>query len=778
MSTQKARIEITVSLLDSDESIALDGAEFIFGRSVKSDVTIKDPSFSRSHFKIYIKSKLLWIADLGSSNGTYINRKKMLTNATSPIKLGDVISVESSETQITLNHSDIYDVPTSKTSPKANLDETLITKSKSKEQDNPNETSSENNINTLMNKILEEANSKASHIIEKAIQIAEQKKDKIDKECQALIEDSEEKAMELKEQAKKKAILEFTDNIKNKIKKELAYEKELQEKNLITLIQDQKKKMLADQAIESQKIQDEHFKKKNELNNSLEQFEKKLAIKQHELSNVDKEIDIKKQQILDEMEVEFAHKLQEFQKTKSDLESTIELKKTEIAKLDIHYETKKNEQVKIVEIQIENRKFELQEEINEFDSKISKNKIEFDKLFENYEIKKNEQANLIAKNIEKKDKILAEIKSYELQIQEIKSLHDTQIEKNKITTLSINSELHKIKATLIEKQENLDQLSTQKDLLNKSISELQQKKENEEISLKKKHDEQLSIKQEIATMLKQKEAIAPQFQVLNNQLTELNKKIEIASFSASKLKADNAQGIGLLEKKYLEAKIGYEEEMRKLKASEEKRLQELLHNEMARINSLKEESLRLVVDLENSITKEISNASSKIFATTIGVDKYREIAPQFEKALRSSLQSGVLKLLQNELNPNHTNKAKSLSSSKKNWKPLVIGMTSSALVFGLFPYIYQKVQNQTDPIQQQLLADAEAQARAKIPVKKFTPEKVQQLGSTFVKSVIYTEDFCENYGLENFRSDMMKQGSVYLYKQWQIDEGKSIESFA
>lgn len=115
-----------------------------------------------------------------------------------------------------------------------------------------------------------------------------------------------------------------------------------------------------------------------------------------------------------------------------------------------------------------------------------------------------------------------------------------------------------------------------------------------------------------------------------------------------------------------------EAEMQKRQTEEEERLQNLTRHELNQINKIKEDSLRIVLDLEDSITKELSNATSKVFATTIGMTKFREIAPDYEKSIRASLQAGVLKLLKNELTPADPTKKRTSQALKSlgNRRPL------------------------------------------------------------------------------------------------------------
>ncbi len=853
MSNVRVHLQLTIQLIDKEETFELDGDEFFFGRSVKSTVHIQDPSFSRTHFKINVNEKELWISDLGSPNGTFLNEEQIEGHTMVPIQAGDVITTDNSDTKIIIHTAELY--------------EASLKDKSSETKQNKN-----NDLTTLMSKILEDANSKAEQIILFAHEQSEENRLKVIEDCQNFLEESKKEAFKikedakkeashLKEEAKKKAILEFTEKAKNEIFNELENhknktieereieskkikEEHLKEKNSLSQQLDENRKKIENQKqdllkieneykIKSNKLQEEfetdqknikneldkkqdeiesfhllrikeihdfelnesnkakesHRKVKAELSKLLDEQKLAISAKKEELKRTEEDLENKRKKYLKDIDLEISERKQiaqnEFneaeaaiQQKKEELESYVTFKKNEISNLEKSHRSKADEQVQIIRLQAENKKIEFQKEIEEYEKKVEESKKELSKTFEHFEAKKNEQFILVAQEVKNKEKLIAEIKLLESQLVELKIKYDQQSEKNKQSIAAGNNEIIRLKTGISEVEVVNNKLLQQKGLLEKILDDLSLKNKNEESLIKEKNEFIQNLKIQIEKLTIEKENILPQFQTLNNQLLDLNKKIEIASINNNKFNAENAQILALSEKQHLEAKNAYKDEMRALKASEEKRIQELLHVEMTRINKLKEDSLRLVIDLENSITKEISNTSSKIFANTIGIDKYREIAPEFEKALRSSLQTGVLKLLQNELNPNQNNKMSGLTTSKKHLKPFLAGLGISAILFGLLPYSIKKIQMQNDPIQRQLEADAQEKARALIPVIKFTPEKVSTLGANFTKSVIYTDNFCETYSKENFRSGLIKQGSVYLYKQWQIEEEKSIESYA
>lgn len=71
------------------------GDELIIGRADKCNVVIGDSYASQVHARVFRKQQMVYIEDMGSTNGTYLNRKKV----TSPVAVnrGDVARIGKTE---------------------------------------------------------------------------------------------------------------------------------------------------------------------------------------------------------------------------------------------------------------------------------------------------------------------------------------------------------------------------------------------------------------------------------------------------------------------------------------------------------------------------------------------------------------------------------------------------------------------------------------------------------------------------------------------------------
>ena len=78
--------------------VRLDAHDVTFGRAESSTVILDDPYISDHHARVFLQGGEWCIADLGSTNGTFLNQVKV--TAATPIAAGDQLGVGKTTVQV------------------------------------------------------------------------------------------------------------------------------------------------------------------------------------------------------------------------------------------------------------------------------------------------------------------------------------------------------------------------------------------------------------------------------------------------------------------------------------------------------------------------------------------------------------------------------------------------------------------------------------------------------------------------------------------------------
>ena len=89
------RLEVVAAMgLDPGTSFELgDGATM--GRTDGSDIPVDDPFASSVHARIFPRGQFMYIEDMGSTNGTYLNGRRL--RAAERLKMGDTVRIGETE---------------------------------------------------------------------------------------------------------------------------------------------------------------------------------------------------------------------------------------------------------------------------------------------------------------------------------------------------------------------------------------------------------------------------------------------------------------------------------------------------------------------------------------------------------------------------------------------------------------------------------------------------------------------------------------------------------
>jgi len=79
--------------LDGILVIPIDGSLVTAGNSDAVDIKLENRFISRRHFQVRFESDVFYISDLGSTNGTYLNGRKLNPNEEQILRDGDVVGL-------------------------------------------------------------------------------------------------------------------------------------------------------------------------------------------------------------------------------------------------------------------------------------------------------------------------------------------------------------------------------------------------------------------------------------------------------------------------------------------------------------------------------------------------------------------------------------------------------------------------------------------------------------------------------------------------------------
>ena len=87
---------VVVAAMGHEPGTTFDVADGVmFGRADGADIRVEDPFASSSHARIYDRGGSMYLEDMGSTNGTHLNGRKV--KSAEPLGTGDTIRIGDSE---------------------------------------------------------------------------------------------------------------------------------------------------------------------------------------------------------------------------------------------------------------------------------------------------------------------------------------------------------------------------------------------------------------------------------------------------------------------------------------------------------------------------------------------------------------------------------------------------------------------------------------------------------------------------------------------------------
>ncbi len=89
------RLEVVAAMGHEPGTVFDIGAGATMGRADSAEIPIDDPFASSAHARIYPRGEFMWLEDMGSTNGTYLNGRQV--RGTEQLKMADLVRIGDSE---------------------------------------------------------------------------------------------------------------------------------------------------------------------------------------------------------------------------------------------------------------------------------------------------------------------------------------------------------------------------------------------------------------------------------------------------------------------------------------------------------------------------------------------------------------------------------------------------------------------------------------------------------------------------------------------------------
>ncbi|MGZ3769074.1 MAG: FHA domain-containing protein [Bdellovibrio sp.] len=360
------------------------------------------------------------------------------------------------------------------------------------------------------------------------------------------------------------------------------------------------------------------------------------------------------------------------------------------------------------------------------------------------------------------------------------------VEQDKIKELTASSlELEKKLSVL---KTSLSELTTKEkevsDLLEKEEQELKRLLRDKQSELKAVHDKEdarlkAMIEHEsnrIKDLQETKKLATDEKERLDNAIRLLQEKQVQLGILLQGLE-DKKEGLTKdfeLQKKALIEKL--EQEKQKIDKDTQQYHEEMRLEVIKRVKKLEHEHLDAFVEKRDLLKKKIFSAVQRQSAAHSEVVDWNKLSVGLEEKLNAVIDEELIAISQSTLDSKKPIDLKKQKDAEKT-RLVVSGLVMGAALYFAGQYVYERVRHNQAPLQ--AMVNREAKSRQEdLERRRFNPPQAPEIRDNYTDSVIYTQNFVNQYTDPKFQQKLYKAVSQYMLKTWRVDEDKSIQVLA
>ncbi len=797
----------------------VDDKSFTIGRSLEATLALSDANISRIHVVVSMKHDRVWIEDQGSANGTLVNGEKIAPHKMVALAAVDKVRLGLSTVEFGINtiekcfkREELKDSELPKQDKESLLalvhgahaeaqrlvklgqdhNEKLIKSAETKAAQI--EQSAEQNKDELIRsardqgeQIIQECKKKGAHLIFEAEQNARKAVENIHTMAETTRREAETYFQAQTAAAQVKAdeiIAKHTEMGKDLIQEALLQsqikaeqlEKDYLERARIrgeeeahallekakTEASNERQQLL----LEAQKEIDHWITQKTEIEVAVTELVERKKIAEVEYKDYADRVAGEKEKLLQERRQSILKETEEILEELEKQNRKYEENRAAFARETAEQIEKQTREVNMAVKNQRNELAQLTKETNELSHRLEQKRKIFDEEMQlQRELKEKEALRFYD---EKKQEI--ELLSQQRQ-KEIEVAKREKEEEAEIFVKSKKLEYEKLRNST---EETIKKLETEKSTLEKDV----QRRRDELLDITERHQESenrvkvlepqfLRMKSEMQAYENQTDSLKSLLKEQENKKGHLSLQIQEIQEKMNHLRKD-------YESQTAEYKSKLDQEYNRLRREQEDQLERLHHDEMLRAKKVREELAENLFREKDKISKDIFHSLEIEIVKVIKPADWSTISQSIKEKIHQTLEDRTITVSTDS----NSEGAETISIPKKKraermsyWMQ---GIMAGMLALYLGQYSYQKFQEDGNPMK--TAAEEDAKKRAEdLERRKFNPPQTDELRESYVDSVIYTENFVQNYLNEEFQNKWLKSSSSYLLRQWRIEENKTIE---